>query len=98
MMMNQTERRNLRARVIDKIEELLEVEGFEVVGQTSQGVAYRNEDEDVFVVSMINKKEDFDVEEAVAQEQEKRTKAEQKAKEKAEKKAKREKKKEEEGE
>jgi len=96
--MNQAEKREFRAEVLDVVEKNVEMEGLEFVGRTSQGVAFKNEDGDVFVISAIAKKEDFDLEGAIQKEEERIAKTKEKEREKAEKKAKREKKAEEEGE
>jgi len=90
--MNQAEKRQFRADMLDVVEKSVEMEGLEFVGRTSQGVAFKNDDGDVFVISAIAKKEDFDLEGAIEKEEERIAKAQEKEQEKAEKKAKREKK------
>lgn len=65
-MATQKEMRQYREDFIGTLT-TIEFDGFEFVGITVDGPAYENAEGDVVVVKPIAKKEDFDVEDAIAE-------------------------------
>lgn len=61
----------------NSIEELDNL-GFVLCGETNEGVAFQDENGDTIVIKIIAKKDDFDLDEAIATQAEKKAKAEEK--------------------
>ena len=76
--------RNAMLEVVDGVDFTM-VGGFEAVGRTSEGIAFKDVEGNVVVVKVIVKSEAFDVEDAIAEFDEKAIKAEEKAAAKAKK-------------
>lgn len=71
-MLNQAQRRELKKVATDRAEEVFNLEGHEVVGQTREGVAVENpETGDFFIIKVIVKDSNkFDLNELIEEKQE----------------------------
>ena len=88
-MMNQAEKRKLKKEATNRVQEVFEMEGFVVAGQTKQGVAVQKVDSvDWFVIQVITKDPSkHDIEDLLEEKREYDAEQEQKRKEKEAKKA-----------
>ena len=88
-MMNQKERNEVRANTLDTIEQVVQVQGFEVEGRTKEGILMGNGEGQFMTLTAVVHKEGFDAEDKLNEFVEAQAKAAERAKAKAEKKAKR---------
>lgn len=88
-MMNQKERNEVRANALDTMEQVVQVQGFEVVGRTKEGVLMGNDEGQFMTLTAVVHKDGFDAQDKLNEFAEAQAKAAERAKAKAEKEAKR---------